>query len=97
MAARAILSSRLAGLAPAAAAGIGRRAYSAAAARKVVEPVDAARTAAAAAGDKAATKPQMEYSWMRDPKTGYWMPENHLDGVGAADLRARMLPSFRKD
>ena len=29
--------------------------------------------------------------WMRDPKTGCWMPENRLHDVDAADLRARLL------
>lgn len=25
--------------------------------------------------------------WMRDPKTGFWIPENHFDDLDVADLR----------
>ncbi|KAG0523839.1 hypothetical protein BDA96_07G157600 [Sorghum bicolor] len=98
MAARALLlSSRLAGLYEQEAVNCGgRRAFSAAAtavARK--EPVEAAGKARPA--DKAAAKMEEEESfWMRDPKTGYWMPEKHLYDVDAADLRARLLFS-KKD
>ncbi|KAF1863624.1 hypothetical protein Lal_00030692 [Lupinus albus] len=30
--------------------------------------------------------------WMRDPKTGNWVPENHFGEVDAADLRKKFLP-----
>lgn len=30
--------------------------------------------------------------WMRHPKTGNWIPENHFEEVDAADLRNKMLP-----
>ncbi|CAO2163169.1 unnamed protein product [Urochloa humidicola] len=96
MAARALLSSRLASLYRAkAAAGCGRRAYSAAAAavaRK--EPAIEAAGKASLPGKAAAAaaKPKEEESfWMRDPKTGCWMPEAHMADVDAADLRARLL------
>ncbi|CAO2202062.1 unnamed protein product [Urochloa humidicola] len=94
MAARALLSSRLAGLYRAKAAAAGRRAYSAAAAvvaRK--EPaVEAAGKARLQGKAAAAVKPKEEESfWMRDPKTGCWMPEGHMADVDAADLRARLL------
>jgi len=39
----------------------------------------------------AGAKPREEGFWMRDPKTGCWMPENRLHDVDAADLRARLL------
>ncbi|KAK9101638.1 hypothetical protein Scep_025068 [Stephania cephalantha] len=29
--------------------------------------------------------------WMRDPKTGYWVPENHFDDVDVCDLRKKFL------
>ncbi|XP_058745470.1 uncharacterized protein LOC131618223 [Vicia villosa] len=30
--------------------------------------------------------------WMKDPKTGNWIPENHFGEVDAADLRNKFLP-----
>ncbi|XP_072150709.1 late embryogenis abundant protein 2-like [Setaria viridis] len=91
MAARALLSSRLAGVCGAKVADCGRRTYSAAAAavaRK--EPVEVASKARLPGA--AADKPKEEESfWMRDPKTGCWMPETHMGDVDAADLRARLL------
>jgi hypothetical protein len=89
MATRDILSFRLAGLV--AARNCGRRTYAAAAeavARK--EPVSVAVRKAEAA-EQAPRK--VECSWIRDPKTGCWMPENHIDDVDAADLHARLLYS----
>ena len=101
MAARALFSSRLAGHYGQEAVNCGRRAFSAAAAavaRK--EPVEVAGKARPpAAADKAAAAKVVEEEesfWMRDPKTGCWMPENHLHDVDAADLRARLLFS-KKD
>ena len=32
-----------------------------------------------------------EIFWMRDPKTGNWIPENHFGEVDAADLREKFL------
>ncbi|KAJ4829272.1 hypothetical protein Tsubulata_050194 [Turnera subulata] len=29
--------------------------------------------------------------WMRDPKTGNWIPESHFDEVDVAELRERVL------
>ena len=95
MAPRALLSSHLAGLYGQEAVNCGRRAFSAAAAavaRK--EPVEVAGKARPAAA--AAKVVEEESFWMRDPKTGCWMPENHLHDVDAADLRARLLFS-KKD
>jgi hypothetical protein len=66
-----------------AARSCGRRTYSAAVARK--EPV----SVAVAAAEQAPRKE--DCSWIRDPSTGCWMPENHVGDVDAADLRARLL------
>ncbi|CAD6265298.1 unnamed protein product [Miscanthus lutarioriparius] len=100
MAPRALLSSHLAGLYGQEAVNCGRRAFSAAAAAVRKEPVEAAGKARpAAAADKTAAAAKMEDEesfWIRDPKTGCWMPENHLRDVDAADLRARLLFS-KKD
>lgn len=30
--------------------------------------------------------------WMKNPRTGYWAPENHFEEVDAAELRAKLLP-----
>ncbi|KAH6793309.1 hypothetical protein C2S52_003786 [Perilla frutescens var. hirtella] len=32
-----------------------------------------------------------EVFWMRDPKTGNWMPENHFAEVNVAELREKLL------
>lgn len=32
-----------------------------------------------------------EIFWMRDPKTGNWIPENRFAEVDAAELRAQLL------
>lgn len=29
--------------------------------------------------------------WMKDPKTGNWMPENHFNDVDVAELREKLL------
>ncbi|XP_058109032.1 uncharacterized protein LOC131252183 [Magnolia sinica] len=29
--------------------------------------------------------------WMRDPKTGNWIPENHFDDVDVAEQREKLL------
>ncbi|KAE8657506.1 hypothetical protein F3Y22_tig00116994pilonHSYRG00112 [Hibiscus syriacus] len=30
--------------------------------------------------------------WMRDPKTGNWIPENHFGDIDVAELREKLLP-----
>lgn len=32
-----------------------------------------------------------EIFWMRDPKTGYWIPENQFDAVDVVELREKHL------
>ncbi|KAE8669747.1 putative Pectinesterase-3 precursor [Hibiscus syriacus] len=34
--------------------------------------------------------------WMRDPKTGNWIPENHLGDIDVAELREKLLPKNHK-
>ncbi|KAJ0988521.1 hypothetical protein J5N97_006877 [Dioscorea zingiberensis] len=53
--------------------------------------VTAAMRAAAKNRGSGATKP--EAFWMRDPITGYWIPENHFGVVDPVDLRAKLLPT----
>ncbi|KAL6899244.1 hypothetical protein ACP4OV_005902 [Aristida adscensionis] len=72
---------------------LSRRGYAAAAAagaellRQRAPP--AARAASGASeGGAAASK---EVSWMPDPRTGCWVPEDRFADVDAAELRARLL------
>ncbi|KAF4383332.1 hypothetical protein F8388_009363 [Cannabis sativa] len=37
------------------------------------------------------TNNKKEFFWMRDPKTGYWIPENHIGEIDVADLRNNLL------
>ncbi|KAK9131538.1 hypothetical protein Sjap_012025 [Stephania japonica] len=38
-----------------------------------------------------AVSEEKQVFWMRDPKTGYWVPENHFDDVDVCDLRNKFL------
>ncbi|KAG5538032.1 hypothetical protein RHGRI_025203 [Rhododendron griersonianum] len=37
-----------------------------------------------------------EKFWMRDPKTGNWIPETHINEVDAAEPRDKFLPDKAK-
>ncbi|CDO97798.1 unnamed protein product [Coffea canephora] len=37
-----------------------------------------------------------EVFWMKDPKTGNWIPENHFNEVDAAELREKFLSKAPK-
>ncbi|KAH7867314.1 hypothetical protein Vadar_031892 [Vaccinium darrowii] len=37
-----------------------------------------------------------EQFWMKDPKTGNWIPETHFNDVDVAELRDKFLPSKTK-
>ncbi|XVF86979.1 hypothetical protein PTKIN_Ptkin18bG0083900 [Pterospermum kingtungense] len=39
---------------------------------------------------------QKETFWMRDPKTGNWIPENHFGDIDAAELREKLLSKKHK-
>ncbi|XP_026658397.2 protein SENESCENCE-ASSOCIATED GENE 21, mitochondrial-like [Phoenix dactylifera] len=73
---------------------LSRRCHSAAAASARAVPGVARRAAAAAetAAMESGGPAKEEIFWMRDPKTGCWIPENRFDEVDAAELRARYLP-----
>ncbi|KAF3338583.1 Late embryogenesis abundant protein [Carex littledalei] len=43
------------------------------------------------ASETVTTMPKQEVSWMRDPKTGYWAPEDSFDAIDVAELRAHLL------
>ncbi|KAK9282566.1 hypothetical protein L1049_005487 [Liquidambar formosana] len=38
-----------------------------------------------------APEKQKEIFWMKDPKTGNWIPENHFGGIDVAELRNKVL------
>ncbi|XP_024021496.1 uncharacterized protein LOC21400980 isoform X1 [Morus notabilis] len=82
---------------------LSRRTYSyAVAAENVrVQPVAAAaamRPMAAAKEAVPAGTNKKEDFWMRDPKTGNWVPESHLgdDQIDVADLREKLLSKNHK-
>ncbi|OVA13021.1 Late embryogenesis abundant protein [Macleaya cordata] len=44
------------------------------------------------AGTEAAgAESNKEVFWMKDPKTGYWIPESHFDEVDVVELREKFL------
>lgn len=58
------------------------------------EPATAAAagtTAKLQAAEGAAAGSKEGFFWMREPRTGNWMPENHFNDVDAADLRSQLL------
>ncbi|KAF8027476.1 hypothetical protein BT93_E0396 [Corymbia citriodora subsp. variegata] len=71
---------------------LSQRSYGALAEKTVV-------AAAAGAMRKAADKEDGEKKkvfWMKDPKSGNWIPESHFDKVDVAELREKFL-SKKKD
>ncbi|XP_018718144.1 protein SENESCENCE-ASSOCIATED GENE 21, mitochondrial-like [Eucalyptus grandis] len=67
---------------------LSQRSYGALAEKK------AAAAAAAGTMRKAAEEEEDEKKkvfWMRDPKSGNWIPESHFDKVDAAELREKFL------
>ncbi|XP_050234315.1 uncharacterized protein LOC126682622 [Mercurialis annua] len=40
--------------------------------------------------------PKEKTFWMRDPKTGNWIPESHFGEIDAADLREKFLSRKEK-
>nr|GME18934.1 protein SENESCENCE-ASSOCIATED GENE 21, mitochondrial-like [Ipomoea batatas] len=72
------------------------RGYAVAAERVTGQAVKRAAVESPAAGEKTAAEKEAAVFWMRDPKSGNWLPETHFDDVDAADLRKQLLPSNRK-
>ncbi|KAG8071106.1 hypothetical protein GUJ93_ZPchr0006g44551 [Zizania palustris] len=66
---------------------LGRRGYAASASAAEVQQ----RGPAARISGAASASASKEIFWMRDPKTGCWVPENRFADVDAAELRARLL------
>ncbi|KAL5212130.1 hypothetical protein ABZP36_022977 [Zizania latifolia] len=75
---------------------LGRRGYAASASASAAEvqqrgPAAMAARISGAASASAASSSSKKIFWMRDPKTGCWVPENRFADVDAAELRARLL------
>lgn len=74
-----------------------RRSYAAAAETAVVQPVASAvrkamdSTTTSDSKTEAAVQ-QKESFWMKDPKTGNWIPEAHFDDTDVVALREKFLP-----
>ncbi|THU51969.1 hypothetical protein C4D60_Mb06t36680 [Musa balbisiana] len=71
---------------------LSRRSYAVVAAEASRAPAvdkEVARAAVVAGEHGAATREKV--FWMRDPKTGNWMPENRFGDLDVAELRARFL------
>ncbi|XP_018718172.2 protein SENESCENCE-ASSOCIATED GENE 21, mitochondrial-like [Eucalyptus grandis] len=60
--------------------------------RALAEKNAAAKAAAAGAIRKAADEEEKKkVFWMRDPKSGNWIPESHFNKVDVAELREKFL------
>ncbi|KAI3920642.1 hypothetical protein MKW92_021003 [Papaver armeniacum] len=55
--------------------------------KKVLSETGKARNKSVAAVEKESS----EVFWMKDPKTGNWIPENHFNEVDVAELRNKLL------
>ncbi|KAF5732086.1 putative Senescence-associated21 [Tripterygium wilfordii] len=68
-----------------------RRSYSVAAENMRMQPPPAAMRKVGDLGAGFTAKSEEIY-WMKDPKTGNWVPESHFDEVDVAELRDKLLP-----
>ena len=75
--------------------GYYRRAYSVALENARVQPVMTVVRKAVESGGTAA-EGQKQIFWLRDPKSGNWIPESHFGEIDVAELRERLLPKKEK-
>ncbi|KDP40638.1 hypothetical protein JCGZ_24637 [Jatropha curcas] len=68
---------------------VSRRSYAVATENKVLSVMREAE-------DLAEKKVKEKSFWMRDPKTGIWIPESHFGEVDVADLRDKFLNKKHK-
>lgn len=75
-----------------------RRSYSSAVENaRVLQPVvTALRKAADQSSSAVATDQPEEIFWMRDPKSGNWIPESHFGQIDVAELREKLLSQNKK-
>ncbi|KAK8574941.1 hypothetical protein V6N13_033843 [Hibiscus sabdariffa] len=71
-----------------------RRSYAVVAAENVTK--QAVASVMRKAADSRADHAEKAAFWMRDPKTGNWIPENHFDDIDVAELREKLLPKNYK-
>ncbi|XP_018809885.2 uncharacterized protein LOC118343657 [Juglans regia] len=75
-----------------------RRSYSVAVENaRVHEPVVTTMRKAAESGSAVAAEQTKEIFWMRDPKSGNWIPESHFDDIDVAELREKLLPRPKEE
>ncbi|KAK8670318.1 hypothetical protein V6N13_105074 [Hibiscus sabdariffa] len=74
------------------------RSYAVVAAENVMKQAVASvmRKAADSRVEVSADHAEKAVFWMRDPKTGNWIPENHFDDIDVAELREKLLPKNYK-
>ncbi|KAK8514206.1 hypothetical protein V6N13_063110 [Hibiscus sabdariffa] len=74
-----------------------RRSYSVAAENVKKQAVASVmRKAADLRAEASADRAEKETFWMRDPKTGNWIPENHFGDTDVAELREKLLSKNHK-
>ncbi|CAL5439374.1 unnamed protein product [Camellia sinensis] len=72
---------------------LSRRAYTVAAESVVgVQRAVVRKAAVEYSSREAPAAREKEVFWMRDPKSGNWIPETHFDEVDVAELREKLLP-----
>lgn len=62
--------------------------------RRVQLVTTATRKAAESNGAEATE--HKENFWMKDPKSGNWIPESHFGEIDVVDLREKLLPRQKK-
>ncbi|KAF8027478.1 hypothetical protein BT93_E0398 [Corymbia citriodora subsp. variegata] len=65
---------------------LSRRSY-----RALAEKMAATKVAGGAIKKVADEEEKKKVFWMRDPKSGNWIPESHFDVVDVAELREKFL------
>ncbi|KAJ7963355.1 Late embryogenesis abundant protein [Quillaja saponaria] len=73
---------------------LSRRSYTVAADNVTLKSVTVVGEAKTSRREKMVEKEQKEIFWMRDPKTGNWIPENQFEEVDVAELRNKFV--FKK-
>ncbi|GMI86043.1 drought-induced 21 [Hibiscus trionum] len=77
---------------------LSRRSYAVVAAENMKKQAAASimRKTVDSRGEVSADHAEKETFWMRDPKTGNWIPENHFDDIDVAELREKLLSKNHK-